>query len=100
MSGPAFDEPAFCENHADRKAHLVVSLPSIGVMRYMCDECQVAFDTKMAEYKPKLPRWIHDEHMPQWERELRTGNPGETLGMEGREATHRMLTNIAREKPE
>ena len=58
------------------------------------------FDAKMAEYKPKLPRWIHDEHMPQWERELRTGNPGETLGMEGREATHRMLTRIAREKPE
>ena len=34
----------------------------------------------------------------EWLRELRTGNPGETLGMEGREAGHAYLTRIAKEK--
>ena len=83
-----------CDNHPDRGGILFVDLPSIGVRRWGCFECRANFDKKMLE----MPRSA--EYVPQWLRELRTGNPGETLGMEGREATHAMLTKISREKPE
>ena len=39
-----------CENHADREGLLAVSLPSIGIMRYMCAECRTAFDKKMVDH--------------------------------------------------
>ena len=89
-----------CDVHPDRGGILFVDLPSIGVRRWGCFECRANLDKKMLEYKPPRPRWIHDPHMPQWERELRTGNPGETLGMEGREAGHAYLTRIARDRSE
>ena len=30
---------ATCEYHPEREGHLRVELPSIGVKRYLCDEC-------------------------------------------------------------
>jgi hypothetical protein len=61
------------------------------------EPCKSVVCTKPQNY---APRWLTDRAMPQWERELRTGNPGETLGMEDREAGHAYLTRIAKEKPE
>ena len=83
-----------CDVHPDRGGILFVDLPSIGVRRWGCFECRVAFDKSMLN----IPRSA--QYVPQWLRELRTGNPGETHGMEGREKTHAMLTNIARDRSE
>ncbi len=91
-----------CDNHAEREGFLTVDLPSMNTKRYMCDECKTAFDALLAEYASNAPRprWMFDPSLAQWERELMTGNPGETLGMEGREAAHAYMTRIAKEKPE
>ena len=35
----ALDFLATCEYHPEREGHLRVELPSIGVKRYLCDEC-------------------------------------------------------------
>ena len=82
-----------CDVHPDRGGILFVDLPSINVRRWGCFECRANFDKKMLN----SPRSA--EYVPQWLRELRTGNPGETLGMEGRESTHAAMTKISREKP-
>ena len=36
-----------CDNHPDRGGILFVELPSIGVRRWGCFECRVAFDKSM-----------------------------------------------------
>ena len=82
-----------CSVHPDRGGILFVDLPSIGVRRFGCFECRANFDKAMLN----MPKSA--EYVPQWLRELRTGNPGENHGMEGREATHAALTKISREKP-
>ncbi len=91
-----------CENHAEREGLLTVSLPSFGIMRYMCGECRTAFDAEMVRLHSLIPadvkREMHDRVTPQWLRELRTGNPEETLGMEGREAGHAYMNSISKEK--
>ena len=83
---PAFDEPA-CDNHPTLAA---TNCSTWGIRRFLCDECIAAIRAQ-----PKMPNTD-----PQWLRELRTGNPGETIGMEGREAGHAYMTRIAKEKPE
>ena len=106
-----------CDNHPDRGGILFVDLPSIGVRRWGCFECRANFDKAMLnspsprkEAREGRQPWEkendyanymikRDKETPQWLRELRTGNPGETHGMEGREATHAALTKISRERP-
>jgi hypothetical protein len=33
-----------CERHSDREGTLAISLPSIGIMRYWCQECRDEYD--------------------------------------------------------
>ena len=84
-----------CDVHKDRGGILFVDLPSIGIRRWGCFECRASFDKSMLN----SPRSVARKGMMPWEIELRTGNPGETLGMEGREATHAAMTKIAKERP-
>ncbi len=63
-----------CENHAEREGLLTVSLPSFGIMRYMCGECRTAFDNAMAEHARNAPRgrqewWIENEPFWGWNNE-------------------------------
>jgi len=54
-----------CENHHDRAGILAVDLPNVGVKRYMCDECVLAFDKRMSA--------IPSNDVAGWMRELRQG---------------------------
>ncbi len=83
MSGPAFDEP-ICPICRTTRIGLRDDEPCKG---------------QACHAEPRVKRYLTDAD-PQWLRELRTGNPGETHGMEGREATHRAMSRIAKEKPE
>ena len=81
MSGPAFDEP-ICP---------ICRTTRIGLRD---DEpCK----SQACHAKPRVKRYLTDAD-PQWLRELKTGNPGETHGMEGREAAHAYMTRISKEK--
>ena len=35
-----------CERHPEREGKLAISLPSIGIMRYWCQECRDEYDRK------------------------------------------------------
>ena len=35
-----------CERHPEREGKLAISLPSIGIMRYWCQECRDEYDAK------------------------------------------------------
>lgn len=35
-----------CERHPEREGQLAISLPSIGIMRYWCQECRDEYDAK------------------------------------------------------
>jgi hypothetical protein len=39
-----------CDNHPDRGGILFVDLPSIGVRRWGCLECRIAFDKQMLNW--------------------------------------------------
>lgn len=42
-----------CDNHPDRGGILFVDLPSIGVRRWGCLECRMAFDKSMLNHSPR-----------------------------------------------
>lgn len=44
-----------CEKHAERDGRLAVHLPSLGIKRYMCEECRAELDAVFARLA-KLPR--------------------------------------------
>ena len=35
-----------CERHPEHEGQLAISLPSIGIMRYWCQECRDEYDAK------------------------------------------------------
>ena len=47
-----------CENHPSRPGWLAISLPSIGVHRYLCDECVESIEAQLHG------AWSNDE--PDW----------------------------------
>ena len=62
-------EATRCENHPDRHGELRVDLPSIGVRRYLCDECN---DRMLQRFDEICDRTRFDD-TPQWQHELRQG---------------------------
>ena len=42
-----------CDTHAEREGTLAVDLPSIGVRRYLCDECRAEMIRIFSSYKGK-----------------------------------------------
>jgi len=57
-----------CENHPDRHGELRVDLPSIGIKRYLCNECTDRLDETL-----QIGECGGPTDMPQWEHELHQG---------------------------
>ena len=52
-----------CESHPGVEGMLTVDLPSIGIRRYMCQDCRLNFKAKMGagtQYKGKREAWERD----------------------------------------
>ena len=55
-----------CDNHLDREGQLRVDLPSIGVRRYLCDECSLLLQERLY--------CSYTNDYQEWERELNQGH--------------------------
>ncbi len=42
-----------CETHADREGTLAVDLPSLGIKRYLCEQCRAELNRVLSSYKGK-----------------------------------------------
>jgi hypothetical protein len=60
-----------CERHPEREGQLAISLPSIGIARYWCQECRDEYD-RTHPVQPQSPHWL-DPTTPAWERAALTG---------------------------
>ena len=56
-----------CERHPDREGALRIDLPSIGLKRFLCDECN-------ERLKEVLRGIVSNDRQP-WEKALATGAP-------------------------
>lgn len=53
-----------CELHQDRAGHLAVHLPSLGIKRYLCDECAAELRAAFAKCAPEVRQWVGWEMSP------------------------------------
>ena len=86
-----------CDNHPDRGGILFVDLPSIGVRRWGCLECRIAFDKSMLN-SPRRAARSGEPLWPNYDESRDTDIGGRNIRTA--EATHRQLSRIAKEKPE
>ena len=51
-----------CERHSGRHGILTVDLPSIGIRRYMCLECRMAFELAVSSGRAYATGLGHEAH--------------------------------------